>query len=103
MAGPVSQSESDIVYRRLQNSARALLGVYEEVKRLRSLDTSLDLATNLDPHSGGEVVKADAIALFGALTSFETWFENHTVAFEGTDGGPERRARIDPFLLPENL
>ena len=103
MSGQVSQSESDNYYRRLVNAAKVLQDTYEEVKRLQSEKVTLNLATTLDEHSGLIVTKAQAIALFGVLTDFESFYENATVPFDTTDGGTERRAKIDPFLAAEPL
>ena len=108
MAGQVSQSESDIYYRRLVNAVKAMQDTYEEVKRLQSEKVTLNLATNLDEHSSGGggpgiVTKVQAISLFGVLTDFESFYENATVPFDTTDGGTERRAKIDPFLAIEPL
>lgn len=103
MAGSISQSESDRIYKRLQNAARAMLNVAEEVSRLESINTSVDLVTNLDEHSGGNVTKAQAIAIFQGLQSYRAWWQNNTVAAEVGEQDPARRARFDPFLILENL
>lgn len=103
MSGPVSQSESNRIYARLQNAVKSLLDVKEEIDRLESLNASFNLSLNLDEHSGGEVTKAEAIACFQALASYRQWFNNATVAFDTTNGGPERRAKLDPFLLANSL
>jgi len=101
MAGPVSQSESDVYYRRLINAAKSLQDVYEEIKRLRSENTTFDLSTNLDEESSGVLTKAEAISFFGVLADYESFYENATVTFDGTDGGAERRNKINPFLAAE--
>jgi hypothetical protein len=104
MAGPISQSESDVIARRVQNVAKQMLGMAEEMARLRSLDASLDLATNLDEPSSGVVSKADITTFVGGpMSDYEDFFENLTVPFDTSSGGNERRAKIDPFLVTENV
>ena len=103
MAGPISQAESDVIYRRLQNAAKAALDIWEEVQRLRSLGASLNLGANLDNHSRGAVTKADAIALFDWLQDYESFFGNLDTAADGVAGSNDRRAKLDVFLLPENI
>lgn len=104
MAGPISQSESDRVYQRLQNLAKQMLDMKEEIDRLESLKNSLDLATNLDEQSSGFVTKAEAIAFFqGPITHYENWFDNQDVNADGIAGSNDRRAKIDPFLVLDNF
>lgn len=103
MAGQVSQSESQVIYRRLTQVAVSLLGLQEEINRLDALKVSLDLGTNLDPESGGNLTKAQAVALFGELTKYRSWFENATVAATGVEGSNDRREALDPFILAEPL
>jgi hypothetical protein len=103
MAGQVSQSESDVIYRRLVQIAVSLLGAREEIARLDAAKLSLDLGTNLDPESGGNLTKAQAVALFGELTTFGEWFDNATVPATGIEGSNDRRASLDPFILAEPL
>ena len=103
MAGQVSQSESNIIYKRLANVANNLLGIREEVERLASAATSLDLAANLDNSSNGTLTKAQAIAVFVELNKYKDWFDNKAVASTGAEASPDRRAAIDPFILAEPL
>ena len=73
MAGPVSQSESDVYYRRLINAAKSLQDVYEEIKRLRSENTTFDLSTNLDEESSGVLTKAEAISFLAYLRTMKAF------------------------------
>ena len=103
MAGPINQSESDVVYRRLAAVCLQLRDVVEEIDRLDSERISLNLATNLDPESKGNLDVADATALFGEIVKYRSWFNNETVAATGAEGSNDRRATLDPFLLAEPL
>ena len=104
MAGPVSQSESDVYYRRLVNAAKALQDTYEEVKRLQSEIVTFNLGVNLDDFSQvGTLPKSEAVAFFSVLTAFESFYENATVTFDTADGGTARRDKINPFLAAEPL
>jgi len=103
MAGQVSQSESQVIYRRLVNAAVRLLDIKEEVDRLDALKVSLDLATNLDAESGGNLTKAQAVTLFAELTKYRDWFANVTVAATGSESSNDRRAALDPFIAAEPL
>jgi hypothetical protein len=103
MAGEVSQSESDLIYRRLAQVAVQLVGLAEEVDRLDASRIALDLATNLDPQGGGQLSVAQAVALFTELLTFRNWWLNNTVGSTGVEGSPDRRAIIAPFILAEPL
>jgi hypothetical protein len=103
MAGQVSQSESDVIYRRLVAVAVQLLALNEEVDRLVALSLSLDLQTNLDPESGGHLDKAQAVTMFGEMVNYRSFFGNTTVAASGGEGSNDRRAALDPFILAEPL
>jgi hypothetical protein len=103
MAGPLTQSESQVIYRRLAAISVALLGLKEEADRLFSLNQSVDLNTNLDPESGGNVTKAEAVTLVGEINNFRDFWENNTVAATTGEGDPARRAAFDPFILAEPL
>ncbi len=104
MAGPITQSESDVIARRVQNLAKQMLDMAEEMARLRSLDSSLNLGTNLDEPTSGIVTKSDITTFVsGPMADFEDFWANATVAFDTTDGGGERRAKVDPFLVTENV
>lgn len=104
MAGTVSQSESDVIYRRIQNAAKQLLDVYEEIQRLQSLSVTLNLGVQLDESSSGIVSKAEAIAMFtGPLQDFEDWFDNLQVNPDGLSQSTDRRAKLDPFLVTERV
>jgi hypothetical protein len=94
MAGPVSQTESDLIYRRLASVCVSLQGAYEEVKRLDSLKTTQDLGTNLDEPSHGLVTKTQAVDLFtGFLADFIAMYEGGNL-----NAGPNRRTEADHFL-----
>jgi hypothetical protein len=103
MAGQVSQSESQVIYRRLTQVAVRLLDMREEIDRLDAARVSLDLAANLDDESGGHLTTAQATALFTELTKYRDWFDNVTVAATGAESSNDRRATIDPFILAEPL
>jgi hypothetical protein len=104
VAGPISQSESDVIAQRVQNIARQMLDMAEEMARLRSLNSSLDLSTNLDAPSSGIVTKQEILDFVtGPMADYEDFFDNLTVLFDTTSGGNERRAKIDPFLVTENV
>lgn len=103
MAGQVSQAESQVIYRRLVNVATRLLDVKEEIDRLDAVKVSLDLATNLDADSGGNLTTAQATALFAELVKYRDWFDNVTVAASGAESSNDRRATLDPFLAAESL
>jgi hypothetical protein len=103
MAGQVSQSESQVIYRRLSAVAVRLLDIKEEIDRLSALNTTLSLGTNLEPESGGNLTVAQAATLFGELLKYQTWFNNFQVAQTGTSGSTDRRAALDPFILAEPL
>jgi hypothetical protein len=88
----------------VQNLAKQMLDMAEEMSRLRSLDASLNLGTNLDEPTSGVVTKADITTFVsGPMADFEDFWANTTVAFDGTNGGGERRAKVDPFLVTENV
>jgi hypothetical protein len=103
MAGQISQSESQVVYRRLAAVAVQLLGLKEEVARLKALNTSVDLSANLDEESGGHLTKAQALAFVTEMLKYEEWFDNTTVAATIGEGDPARRATMDPLILAEPL
>lgn len=104
MAGPITQSESDVIARRIQNVAKQMLDMAEEMARLRSLNASLDLSTNLDEPTSGVVTKQNILDFVtGPMNDYEDFFANLTVPFDTTSGGGERRAKIDPFLVTENV
>ena len=103
MAGQVSQSESDVIYKRLVNVSLNLLDIHEEIARLTSMNTSVDLSTNLDPESGGNLTKAQAVSLFSELKKYQNWFTNKTQASSGAEESTTRRTAIDPFILVSPL
>jgi len=99
MAGQVSQSESQVIYRRLSQVALRLLDIKEEIDRLDALNASMSLGTNLDPESGGHLTVAQAVTFFGELVKYRDWFANLSVSPTGTSGSGDRRAALDPFIL----
>ncbi len=104
MAGPLSQSESDVIAKRVQNIAKQLLDSAEEIARLKSLNSSLDLSTNLDAPSSGIVTKQEILDFVtGPMFDYADFFDNLTVTFDTTSGGNERRAKIDPFLVTDEV
>lgn len=103
MAGQVSQSESQVIYRRLAHISTQLLGIKEEIDRLQALNTTLNLGANLDAESGGNLTLAQASTLFAELVKYQSWFNNFSVAQTGTSGSTDRRAAMDPFILAEPL
>jgi hypothetical protein len=103
MAGQVSQSESQVIYRRLSHVAVQLLSLKEEIDRLDALNTSLNLGTNLEAESGGQLTVAQAGSLFTELTKYRDWFNNLATAATSTSAGGARRAILDPFILAEPL
>jgi hypothetical protein len=82
MAGQISQSESQVIYRRL---------------------AAVDLSANLDEESGGHLTKAQALAFVAEMLKYEEWFDNTTVAATTGEGDPARRATMDPLILAEPL
>jgi hypothetical protein len=104
VAGQISQSESDVIARRVQNLAKQMLDMFEEMARLRSLNASLDLSTNLDAPTSGIVTKQQILDFVaGPMLDYEDFFGNLMVPFDTTSGGNERRAKIDPFLVTDNV
>jgi len=103
MAGQVSQSESQVIYRRLAAVAVRLLDIKEEIDRLGALNTTLNLGTNLDAESGGNLTVAQASTLFTELLKYQSWFNNFVVSQTGTSGSTDRRAALDPFILAAPL
>jgi hypothetical protein len=103
MAGPLTQSESQVIYQRLSAIAVALLGLKEEADRLFALNQSVDLNTNLDPEAGGHLTKAEAVTLVGEVDNFRDFWNNTTVPATTSEGNPARRAAFDPFILAEPL
>ncbi len=103
MAGQVSQSESQVIYKRLINVSLNLLDLHEEIARLTSVNASVDLSSNLDPESGGNLTKAQAVSLFSELMKYQNWFANKTQASSGAEDSNTRRAAIDPFILASPL
>jgi len=103
MAGQVSQSESQVIYRRLAAVAVRLLDIKEEIDRLNALNVSLNLGTNLDAESGGNLTVAQAVSFYGELVKYRDWFSNVAVAATGTSGSNDRRAALDPFILAAPL
>lgn len=103
MAGQVSQSESQVIYRRLVNVAVSLLGLKEEADRLKALNDSVDLSTNLDEEAGSNLTKAQALAFVAEMLKFEAWFDNFNVNSTGVEESGDRRAALDPLILAEPL
>ena len=104
MAGPITQSESDVIAQRFQNLAKSMRDISEEAARLRSLNTSLDLATNLDEPSSGIVTKADITTFVsGPMADFEDFWVNLIVNTDGVSASNDRRAKVDPFLVTDNV
>ena len=99
MAGQVSQSESQVIYRRLAQVALRLLDIKEEIDRIYSVNASMDLGANLDPESGGHLTVAQVVTLVGELSKYRDWFDNQPVAATGAAGSNNRRAALDPFIL----
>lgn len=104
MAGPISQSESDVIAQRVQNQAKQMLGMAEEAARLRSQNTSQDLATNLDEPSSGIVTKQQILDFVaGPMAAFEDFWANVVVNTDGVAASNDRRAKVDPFLVTDNV
>lgn len=108
MAGPISQSESDVIYRRLIAVSTRLRDIDEEVTRLKTENTTFDFATNLDePTLAGipsPISKAEMLAFVtGPMFDYSDFFANLTVLFDGTSGGTDRRDKMNPLLLVEPL
>ena len=103
MAGQVSQSESQVIYKRLSNVAVRLLDIKEEIDRLSALNASVGLGADLDADSSGNLTKAQAVSLFAELNKYANWFDNKTQASSGAEESNTRRAAIDPFILAEPL
>ncbi len=104
MAGPLSQSESNLIHRRLINVATSLRDAAEEIERLKSDNITFDFGTNLDEPSFGGLTKAEALAFaVGPMFGFADFWVNSTVTFDGTAGGSERRDKVNPLLLAEPL
>jgi len=104
MAGQLSQSESDIIHKRLINLATAMRDAAEEIERLKSDNITFDFATNLDEPSFGGLTKAESIAFVtGPMFGFADFWPNATVPFDTLDGGSARRDKVNPLLLAEPL
>ena len=106
MAGPLSQSESDIIHKRLINIATKMRDVSEEIDRLKSDNITFDFATNLDEPSfgGASLTKTESLAFVtGPMFGFADFWANATVLFDTADGGSERRDKVNPLLLAEPL
>lgn len=104
MAGLISQSESDVIYRRLVNMATSLRDVDEEIARLKSENVTFNFGANLDPPSNGALTKAEAIAFVtGPLFDYSDFFANKSVASDGVAGSSNRRDKVNPMLLAEPL
>lgn len=104
MAGPLSQAESDVVARRLINVATAMRDAAEEIARLESENTTFNFSANLDEPSFGGVTKAELLAFVtGPMFGFRDFWNNETIAFDGSSGSSDRRDKINPLLLTEPL
>lgn len=106
MAGSISQSESDVIYRRLINVATRMRDLDEEVARLKSENVTFDFATNLDEPSigGGSLSKAEGLAFVaGPMFDYADYFANVAVSSDGTSGSSDRRDKMNPLLLVEPL
>ena len=102
MAGQLNQSDSDVIYRRLINVATAMRGAAEEIDRLKSENTTFDFAANLEQPSIPGLTKAEALAFVtGPMFGFANFWVNATVPFDTTDGGRQRRDKVNPLLLAE--
>lgn len=104
MSGPISQAETDRIATRIQRLAKKMLDMAEEMDRLRAIDASLDLGQFLDTPTNDAVTRDDIITFVtGPMKGYQDFFKNLTVDFDGTSGGNERRAKIDPFLVLESI
>ncbi len=106
MAGPISQSESDVIHKRLVNVANSLRGINEEIVRLKSENITVDFSTNLDEPSGGSgLTKAESLAFVtGPLFDYADYFANvDSVASDGVADSSDRRDKMNPLLLAEPL
>ena len=104
MAGPLSKSESDVVARRLINVATQMRDMAEEIARLESENTTFNFSTNLDEPSFGGVTKAELLDFVtGPMFGFRDFWANATILFDTSDGGSERRDKVNPLLLAEPL
>jgi len=104
MAGPLTQSESDVVHRRLINIATRMRDIAEEIERLKSENTTFDFATNLDDPSHGAYNAATAVAFVtGPMFAYADFWDNVAVSTDGTSGSSDRRDKANPLLLAEPL
>ena len=107
MSGPISQSESNVIYQRLINVATRLRDVEEEVKRLQAENTTFDFPTFLDEPTIGanSLTKAEALAFVtGPMTDYSDYFANvASVASDGAADSSDRRDKMNPLLLAEPL
>lgn len=104
MAGPLSQSESNVIYQRLINVATRMRDIDEEISRLKSENTTFNFSVNLDEPSGGALTKAEGLAFVtGPMFDYSDYFANLLVASDGVAGSSDRRDKINPLLLAEPL
>jgi hypothetical protein len=103
MAGPLTQSESQVIHRRIAALAVGIRGLSEEAARLIAENGTFNFPTNLDPDSRGNVDVADATACMTEVVKFLAYWDNATVAATTGEGNPARRAAYDPYLLAEPL
>lgn len=103
MAGPLTQSESQVIHRRIAALAVGIRGLSEEAARLIAENQTFNFPTNLDDDSGGNVTVTDAATCMAEVVKFLDFWENATVPATTGEGDPARRAAFDPYLLAEPL
>jgi len=104
MAGPISQAESDLIYRRLINVATRLRDIGQEIEDLKSQNTTFNFSTNLDEPTAGSLTKTETLAFVtGPMFGYSDFWANETIASDGTAGSADRRNKVNPLLLAEPL
>lgn len=91
----LTQSESDIIHRRLAAFTVSGQGLFEEALRIQSQAQTRDLGnTLLDPSAPETVVRADAIALYGNMQEWIDFYNNLSVPADAN-----RRANFNKYLI----
>lgn len=98
----INASNSEVIFKRIQNAVKSVRDVAEEIERLESLNDTEDIATNLQELASGTPSKAEAVAAFLGLRSFKRWWDNQDELHEGAaEGDNDRVARFNPFLIDD--
>lgn len=100
----LTQPESDVIYKRLINTAVAMRDLHEEIDRLKSANVTFDFPTNLLEPTISGFTKAEALAyVTGPMFDFADFWDNLTVTFDTLSAGSAREDKINELLLAEPL